>query len=285
MTTDWWFEEEIQGLELLPPILKYTGSKRVQVPEIQRRLPKGIKTYWEPFVGGANVVGNLCFNAEKIVCSDVIDPLIQLYNRIQDEPYSIADTYQKHWSLLQYSTEHFYEVRKEFNNTQDPELFFFLCRTSQNGLIRFNQKGWFNASVAHNPDGRTKGANPDNMRELLVRWHERLQRVDSFGCIDYTHQFLMMKDGDFTYLDSPYPCKNSVYGGGFDEQEFFGWLCYLNEKDVRWMLSYPYPETPELVELSKHQDVIEAKTMNFGNLNRTGKLKEFREIIYMNYDV
>ncbi len=69
------------------PILEWAGGKRQLVPRILGRLPRKMKTYFEPFVGGAAVFFALAKEKERrferAVLSDRNKDLIDLYKAIQ----------------------------------------------------------------------------------------------------------------------------------------------------------------------------------------------------------
>ena len=55
-------------------IIKWTGSKRYQAPCIVDKFPKTINTYFEPFLGGGSVLGELLerLEAGTYKCNNII---------------------------------------------------------------------------------------------------------------------------------------------------------------------------------------------------------------------
>ena len=89
-------------------------------------------------------------------------------------------------------------LRQEFNQSQDPHLFFFLLRTCRIGLVRFNHAGEFNASL----HGARPGMAPETVRLILETWGRRLSAKDvDFSVRDYRQ--ITTTAGDLLYLDPP----------------------------------------------------------------------------------
>ena len=63
------------------PVVKWAGGKRQILAQIRTRLPKTMKTYYEPFIGGGAVFFALANREtfEKAVISDVNQELIDTY--------------------------------------------------------------------------------------------------------------------------------------------------------------------------------------------------------------
>lgn len=63
--------------------LKYPGGKTKEIPVIKENLPKEIKRYFEPFVGGGSVYLNLSICNSYI--NDFSEDLINVYKNIKDQ--------------------------------------------------------------------------------------------------------------------------------------------------------------------------------------------------------
>jgi DNA adenine methylase len=215
-------------------LIKWTGSKRRQAPDILRHFPREIATYHEPFLGGGAVLQQLlCSDVEvqRIRCSDICRPLIDLWNLIKDDPRKLLRSYEEMWSKMRDGgKDYFYQVRDSFNLTGDPCEFFFLLRTCRNGLVRFNRRGEFTAAHHH---GRS-GIAPDKLGPVLVHWNEKLRNRD----IQFTvgsFEEIRSRRRDFMYLDPPYhTAKAAMYYGRFDHRQFFHWL---ERQRARYVLS------------------------------------------------
>jgi len=151
----------IKPKNILEPVIKWSGSKRLVAPELSRFIINQ-KRYIEPFIGGGSM---LPFRQiSNAVASDIIPELINLWNQIKTNPEKVADEYNKRWDRLQ-NEGHivFYEVRDNFNKTKNEFDFLFLTRTCVNGLIRYNSNGEFNNSMHKN----RPGVNPKSFKILF----------------------------------------------------------------------------------------------------------------------
>ena len=205
-------------------LIKWTGSKRRQAKQIVAKFPRKIATYYEPFLGGGSVLYELLgtdIEVGRIECSDACEPLIALWQVVQDDPNGLVEEYIKNWRLLQVSGAAYYrEARQAFNESHDPHLFFFLLRTCRNGLVRFNRDGEFNSGF----HGARPGMDPETVRLIVEDWGRRLSSKDvRFSVRDYRQ--VTTQEGDLLYLDPPYDAREGYYySGKFDFGELFGWL-------------------------------------------------------------
>ncbi len=221
----------------LEPVIKWSGSKRNQSEYIVNCMPKNIETYYEPFVGGASVLFRL-LNTEKIcvknyVCSDKNNDLIDLWDTIMFSPERLCKSYRVRWDELNKDAdinrrkEYFYEVRKHFNQTRNPEDFLFLSRTCTNGLIRYNSSGDFNTSLHFSRDG----IKPDKLSSIILTWSDKLNSANvKFLCSGYEN--IVPKQGDFVYLDPPYANTRGMYYGSIDYNCLWSWMRNLGCKYI-----------------------------------------------------
>jgi DNA adenine methylase len=215
----------------LPPAIKWSGSKRLQAPLIVRFFPK-FKTYYEPFVGGGSVVGQLA--PPSAVCGDICQPLIEFWYLLQTQPGTLVECYRRDWMRLQ--TEGwrvFYEIRRRFNNRPNPFDLLFLSRTCVNGLVRFNREGKFNNSLHYS----RPGIKPAELAQMIELWSRRLKNV-TFVYGDYRETTARATSRDFVYLDPPYFHTRGRFYGGIDYDEFIDFLNSLKERGIRYALSY-----------------------------------------------
>lgn len=210
------------------PAMKCTGSKRSQAEDIIKYFPNEIKTYWEPFIGGASMTMELIFSGikvEKIICSDLNKDFIELWKKIKDNPEELVEEYSKMWFELNLDDDterrkkYYNYIRERFNQYRNSTDFLFLNRTCLNGLVRYNKKGEFNASFHFT----RKGIKPENLSKDLLFWSERLKKNKvEFICQDYS--CIDPKLGDFVYLDPPYAGSKGIYQGNLDYEKFWDWV-------------------------------------------------------------
>ena len=215
----------------IPSLIKWTGSKRSLANQISLLAPKHNR-YIEPFLGGGAVL--YCLAKPGSIASDVYEPLMKIWQLVQEEPEKIIEDYKKKWQLLQkYFPNYFYEIRNRFNSYQNGQDLLFLSRTCTNGIIRFNSKGEFNNSL----HVTRKGMHPDNFEKIVKKWNVKLDKI-KLVAIDYREIIDSAKEGDFLYLDPPYSGSNNRYIQNLDVDIFFQNLEKLNSKGAKWALSF-----------------------------------------------
>jgi DNA adenine methylase len=217
--------------KVLDPVIKWSGSKRALAPIILPLIPsKG--TYFEPFIGGGSILGNV--GPRRSLASDVLPELIELWNSIKTRPEFLARQYEAMWNRLQSNGhETYYEIRDTFNRDKTPEHFLFLTRTCVNGLIRFNAAGEFNNSLHHS----RPGIHPQRLEAILKEWSSRIAQT-SFLNADYSEALRRCKKNDIVYLDPPYMNNKGRYSKTeFDFAQLWVVLENLNRKSVHWILS------------------------------------------------
>ena len=182
------------------PCVKWVGGKRYLVPEILKRLPPKIKTYYEPFLGGGAVFFALAKEArfECARLNDANEELMQMYRALAFDVDAVVRALRKHV----YTEKHFYAVRaqswKRLSAARAAARFIFLNRTCFNGLYRVNSKGRFNV-----PFGRYSNptiCDAENLRAVS----ETIGDVWLLS-MDFEHAVRSgAKRGDAVYFDSPY---------------------------------------------------------------------------------
>lgn len=226
------------------PVIKWSGSKRSQSDEILKYFPKEIDTYYEPFCGGCSMLRALLdsdINVKRFVCSDINEDLIKLWNTIKIEPESVYNTYKTLWEELNKDNDisrkrsFFEEQRELYNKTHDPLLFFFIMRTTTNGMPRYNQKGEFNNSfhITRN------GIEPNRVKPIIDEWSKKL-RVNDVEFIHQSYENILkvVNKNDYVYMDPPYFNTKGMYFGKIDFDMYFLFLETLCKNDVKYALSF-----------------------------------------------
>ncbi|HEX8763276.1 MAG TPA: Dam family site-specific DNA-(adenine-N6)-methyltransferase [Candidatus Saccharimonadales bacterium] len=213
--------------------VKWSGSKRSQAKSIVEEISKiDFDTYYEPFLGSGAVLGRL--KPKKAVCSDIYEPLIELWKLIRDNPEKVVSNYTKQWEKLQEIGHlYFYEVRDRFNAKKNPLDLLFLSRTCVNGLIRFNKAGQFNNALHHS----RKGMAPKKLEAIINEWSKLLKYYD-IEQGDYRELTASATKNDLVYLDPPYFNNKNRYLENIDHAKFIEYLEKLNQKGVKFVLSY-----------------------------------------------
>ncbi|MCI8746520.1 MAG: Dam family site-specific DNA-(adenine-N6)-methyltransferase [Lachnospiraceae bacterium] len=217
---------------MFKPVIKWSGSKRSQSDKIKSYLPNRFNTYYEPFIGGGSML--YAIQPQKAVCGDICVPLIDLWNEIKNNPGKLAEEYRIRWERLQKEGyQAYYNIRDIFNKEHQPEDLLFLSRTCVNGLIRFNANGDFNNSLHHTRPGIA----PDSLKKIIFDWSGHIQCA-KFVAQEYFETTKEAKRGDLVYLDPPYFHTKGRYYGTIDFECFLSYLEFLNQKGIKYMLSF-----------------------------------------------
>lgn len=267
--------------------IRWTGTKRYISQELITKFPKEIDVYYENCVGSGAVVARLIQSDIKynhIVCSDNNVHLIGLWKMIQSEPDYLLRYYIERWTELNsFETEHeksmYYNTQRAlFNREKLPEQFFFLCRTSYLGLVRFNKRGAYNVPFCLG----SKGVSPKRVVKLINFWTNLIQPIE-FRCCDYRE----IKPGpdDFVFLDPPHFNTSVMYNGEISKDELFE---YCKNLPCKYMLmlngkSDKVDKTVEVpAELSLTHEYIKMGSGSFRKLHGDNGNVVF-ESIYTNY--
>jgi DNA adenine methylase len=263
--------------------IKWSGSKRSQAKNIVEEISKiKFDTYYEPFLGSGAVVGEL--KPKKAVLSDIYEPLVKLWKEIQDCPSDVAYTYSEQWYELQdIGYLYFNEVRANFNKVHDPRELLFLSRTCVNGLIRFNGKGEFNNAYHHS----RKGMSPDKLAKIIDEWHALIKEYEIVHG-DYRDVTKNVTNKDIVYLDPPYFNNKNRYLENIDHEKFVNYLKELNDKSIKFVLSYDGHSESKVYEHLIPKELYKRKLTLHSGLSAFKKVQDktmdtVHESLYLNF--
>ena len=268
----------------LPPLIKWSGSKRSVAPLLARTLPQG-GTYFEPFLGGGSVLGTQAHR--RAVVGDTIGELIDIWNAVKNDPDHAAKEYSARWSRLQGEGHTaYYDVRASFNESRNPHDLLFLSRTCVNGLIRFNKAGDFNNSLHHT----RKGINPARFESIIKRWSDVVQGAN-FVHADFEETLSKARPGDVAFLDPPYVGTRGRYlPTDFDYPRFWQCLERLNGAGVRWILTLDgsagerqYESETVPADIYVRRFALATGSSPFSRVME-GRVDHVRESVFMNFD-
>lgn len=219
----------------------YQGSKRKIAKSILQFLPTEHKlNLVEPFAGSAAVsIAAAYFNKTKSIwINDSNASLIKLWKEIIWNPDALSKKYESLWNEQLEKKNHYYFVRENFNQSDEPHFFLYLLARCVKGSIRYNTNGQFNQS----PDNRRKGMLPATMKANLLTISNLMKNQIKLTSLDY-RKVLSLCDSDcLVYMDPPYQgvCTNrdSRYHQGIIFSEFVNELDKLNGKNVPFIVSY-----------------------------------------------
>ena len=225
----------------LPHPIPYQGSKRNIADKILRYFPDKIHRLVEPFAGSAaiSIASAYYFKANKFILNDINQPLISLWNEIINNPNQIIKKYYDIWNGQAGNVDdYYYDIRKMFNETKQPEYLLFLLAKCVKAAVRYNTMGDFNQS----PDKRRLGRNPQAMREDILRVsHLFKNRVELFST-DYSSILDTVTEYDLIYLDPPYQGTGMNggfnYAGNIDFDDLILSLYSLSKRNIPFILSF-----------------------------------------------
>ena len=287
------------------PLIKWTGSKRLQAKYIIEYFPKNINTYYEPFCGSCALTFELLYQiylgnikCKQIICSDLNTDLINFYNLFLNNKDMLFNEYEKLYNELincksiDEKKQFYFKLRDTFNalsyNDERTCIFYWLLRTCFNGLIRYNKNGIFNSSYHLNRNG----IKPNKLKQVFDSWSFLINYFLNNGGIikfyneSYDKIFNNVNTDDFLYLDPPYNDTKGMYYYSFNNDNFLNDLINLNNKNVYFALSYNgirgnINKTIDIPKFYKKHIYIEAGNSSFNKLQQ--KNIKVQDSLYLNY--
>ena len=262
---------------LTKPFVQWAGGKRRIIDELTKRLPVRFDRYFEPFLGGGALFWEL--QPKTAFISDLNPELINAYNAVKYIPNHVIKKLKEHKKL--HSEEYYYKVRDWDCSFSDDKAgrFIYLNKTCYNALYRVNSQGRFNVPM------NTNLKNPSILDEQNLLNCSRVLHSVSVRCQPYNCGFPETPTNeDFVYLDPPYYGTFDGYTPDrFDEEaheELFKYLCLLDAKGVKWMLSNSDRPQVRLLYARFNIETISAlKTIS----RQADQRKEYDELIIRNY--
>lgn len=210
--------------------MKYVGSKtrlsKELTPIIQSYIDNmpNCNGYWEPFVGGANMI-------DKIRCfykcgSDSHPYLIALLKHIQKTTNDLPDTITK---------EEYDAIRA--NPDAYPNWYVGLV-----GFCASYNGKWFGgyANGVKTKIGTVRNYTDEAIRNL-IKQASSLKDI-AFECRDFSKYTLDDADKVVIYCDPPYRDTTKYATGGFDYDRFYAWCKEMSKRNTVLISEYWMPE-------------------------------------------
>jgi len=182
--------------------IKWIGSKRKLISELEKYLPEKIENYFEPFAGSASMAFHLM--TEKrikglVTLSDTNSNLIAAYKCLvnPDRRAIVLEKMAIHQD--NHSKEYFNLVKKAgYNNLEDiAARFLYFNRASFSGIYRVNSQDRYNVSPKTQSDvSWLDDAEYINAGEFLSK--------TKIYCTSYSFILDAIKPNDLVFLDPPY---------------------------------------------------------------------------------
>ncbi len=220
--------------------IPYQGSKRRLAPLIARHVPRGARTFYEPFAGSAAMTLHAAQHglARRFVIGESLPAMIDLWRGIIEFPDETAARYRALWSQQHGDESHFNRVRERWNRERDPvDLLYLICRCVKNA-VRFNARGEFTQSA----DQRRLGMHPDRMKRAIAGASALLRERTELRCGDWLQTCADAGTRDFAYLDPPYLGtsigRDKRYHAQLTRDALIEGLTQLRARGVPFALSY-----------------------------------------------
>lgn len=223
----------------VPPI-KLQGIKTKLVKWISSNVAEIKFDRWvEPFMGTGVVAFNIM--PKKALMCDSNPHLINFYNALKNKEITSALVKQhlikEGEILLKSEGEHYYEIRKRFNEKGNPLDFLFLSRSCFNGMMRFNKKGGYNVPFCKKPNRFAQAL----VTKITNQVENISQIIDSGDYIfkkqDFKSTLEEIKSTDFVYSDPPYIGRHVDYFDSWSEEEELLLKDGLTQSDANFILS------------------------------------------------
>lgn len=204
------------------PFLKWAGGKSRLFPQIAKKLPPRIGTYYEPFLGGGAVFFELARSNrfDRAVIGDLCPELMNAFQVVRDLPEDLINALKQ--PQYKYGRDAFLDIRRADPDKMDPvpraARTIYLNKTCFNGLYRVNKKGRFNTPFGKYEDPVI--CDEANLRACSVV----LQRAELVEA-DFEDVCGDAGPGDAVYYDPPYlplskTAKFTQYTpGGFSQSD------------------------------------------------------------------
>ena len=234
------------------PIVKWAGGKTRLVPKLLERIPSEVRTYVEPFAGGAALFFALASGVDagtrkvsRAILADQNEELIACYRAVKDDVDAVIEAL----GAYRYDKDLFYETRdrdtRAMTDVARAARLLFLNRTCFNGLWRVNASGKFNV-----PFGRYK--NPRILNEARLRTASAALARTKLVRGDFAQATRGLGEGDFVYFDPPYApvSKTAAFttyaAGGFDHDDQLRLVAELRRlRDCGALAMLSNADTPE----------------------------------------
>ena len=240
----------------------YVGDKFKLIPQLKENFPKNINRFIEPFCGGGSVFLNI--EARSYYLNDIDSNIINLHKFLQSysqntqefwheikniiEEYNLSATFMKRGVpaelkkqfvktyFAEYNKISYYQMRKDYNENNNPFFLYLLLIYGFNRFLRFNSNGEFNLPVG----------NVDFNKKVEQALNEYFNNICSkeikFFSMDFEKfiEEITPTADDLVYLDPPYLITFSEYNKIWNEDSeirLIDYLDKLHETGTRFAIS------------------------------------------------
>lgn len=210
------------------PFLRWAGGKQKLVKYLLPFLPPPdrYRRYFESFLGA----GALFFATSPIaaVLGDINRELMTCYEQVAKDSDRVHEIVQQ--LALRDSRRFFYFTRSMVPDRLIPAeraaRFIYLNKAAFNGIYRVNRLGQFN--VPYGPSSTGPAIPSRDLLRAAAKTLETAQLVVG----DFEETVKSAKEGDFVYMDPPYPPRSRTAFFNHYCQQGFGWEHQLRVAEV-----------------------------------------------------
>lgn len=215
-------------------LLKWIGNKQRFAHEIIGYFPEKFETYIEPFVGSGAVLATLA--PEQGVASDILTPLIEIWQTLATDPDRLKDWYSRRWHAFMSGNrvEAYERIKAAYNTNPNGADLLFVARSCYGGVVRFRQHDGYIST----PCGVHKPIDPASFSRRVDLWHARTKGT-IFKHSDFEAVMEDAKQGDMVYCDPPYTHTQAILYGAqvFSLQRLFNIIVRCKARGVYVALS------------------------------------------------
>lgn len=243
---------------LVPPFLRWAGSKRQLLPLLATYSNCSNTRYVEPFAGSAALFFYLA--PRRALLADINKELISAYRQVKSRPRAVAAELAG-----TRRGRHSYNRLRAVNPTtlsgpQRAARFIFLNRFCFNGLYRTNRAGQFNV-----PYGGDRTGNPPSSAHLFAC--STLLKRASLLTSTFHETLDEAVSGDFVYLDPPFRVSHQRIFTEYSPDQFSpklvrilrDRLLRLDRNNIPFLLSYAQSEEADLLRKGFHSVVVSVR--------------------------
>ena len=194
------------------------------VPIIQKYIDNNnITTYYEPFVGGANIIDKI--KCENRIGNDIHKELIAMLKKLQDG-----------WEPPSHITEEEYNLVKN-NKEQYPDYYVGFVGF----MASFSAKYFAGYARGYKNDGITPRDSSNESIRNILRQVPNLKSIQ-FICSDYLNNQYNDLKNSVIYCDPPYFNTTKYSTGKFDYNLFWEWCRKMSENNYVFVSEYNAPD-------------------------------------------
>jgi len=294
--------------------LFYVGDKYKLMGQLMCLFPKGIDSFFEPFVGGGTVFLNV--QAKRYFLNDINSNIIKIHRYLLNvskkrkyffeeinkiiHSYNLSRSYRedvvpdilkKQWGktyFARFNKAGYEKMKSDFNESRckDPLVLYVLLIYGFNRMLRFNRFGNFNLPVGNVDFNKNVENALNDYFEIVIERNIKFHNMD-FGAFLKKYKF---SKNDFVYIDPPYLMTFSEYNKLWDktnEDDLFRTIDWLNKKNIRFALSnvthYNGCRNDALMRWMGKYNVHTIKS-NYISYNNNSTRKNIKEVLITNYD-